>query len=309
VVSAKNLSPADFSRAAAYPVAAQIEAAVRRKDWPALAALAETNPFLAVAVASEMESEGFLRWVMDEEESTLPNVMLAVREIEIGWGIRTAARAQYVSREQWKAFRHHLVIAEGLLIEVTAHEPGNIVAWHHRLTTARGLELGKTEAQRRYAQLAKHDPHCYRAQSNLQQILCPKWSGSWEELFAFTRECVEAAPPGSLQGALVPLAHLEQTLDLDSEQARKYLRSQPVMDELIAAAAKSVLHPAFTNPYGWVGAHSAFAQVFSMADDLPKAAVHFRAMGNLGDKGCWGYLRGNEQTQFEHFRAKALAKG
>lgn len=301
---------------AAFPEVARIEQAARASDWAALKAEAVTarDPlqlnFVVGTVADVFGAEYMLAKAMEEDESTLPNLMLAARHIVLAWEARTGYSAQYVSEAQWKTFRKHLVIAENLLMEVTAHEPENIVAWRQRLTTARGLSLGLSESQRRYDQLAKLDPHFFPAQSGFLQERCPKWHGSWEKMFAFARQCAAAAPEGGLHGALIAQAHLEKFLSLPSGEGRAYLAQPAVIEELAAAGRRSVLHPSFQMRHGWVAAHSDFALCFSVAGDHHKAAAHFRAMGHLGSTSSWGYLgSGTEQENFIKHRKIALAKG
>jgi hypothetical protein len=213
-----------------------------------------------------------------------------------------------VSREQFAEFHAHLRRAEQLLLDVTAREPDNLGAWTLRLTTAKGLSLGQAEALRRYRQAAKIDPHSFKAQSALLQQVCRKWGGSHERMHEFASQCAEAAPPGSLSGALVAKAHLEQWLDLPTADGRAYLAQPLVAQQARQAADRSVLHPDFRPTFGWVRAHGAFAMLFSLIGDLAAAAPHFTAMGAFASRDPWCYL-GRPTESFVRYRAKALGKG
>ncbi|WP_405862887.1 hypothetical protein OG407_30960 [Streptomyces sp. NBC_01515] len=236
----------------------------------------------------------------------LPRTLLAERYIRIGWAIRSRARAEHVSRDQFGQFHDWLRRAELLLIDVCAEQPGNAAAWTARLLTARGLELGQTEARRRYDRLSAHHPHHFRAQSQLLQQVCPKWSGSWEDAHSFARECVAAAPAGSHAGALVAEAHIEHWAELDGVEQRTYMRSVSVRDELRAAARKSVLHPDYAPGWSWIAADSAFALAFSIGGHVKDAAAHFVSLEDRVSEYQWQYLPG-WKAAFVKYRKSALA--
>ncbi len=234
--------------------------------------------------------------------------------IQAGWEIRSGARAEHVSRQQFDSFHAHLRHAEVLLIDVCAEYPAYALAWYLRITTARGLELGQGEARRRYERLAEYHPHHYSGQSQLLQQLCPKWGGSWEAAEGFARACAEAAPEGGPQGALVAVAQMERYLEIQRDQntraAETYLREPIQHTALLHAAARSVLHPAArTDSFTYVGAHSAFATAHSAAGRHADAAPHFRALGDRTTEFPWGYLGADHSAVFARHRKTALAQG
>ncbi|TVT53916.1 hypothetical protein FNH05_11060 [Amycolatopsis rhizosphaerae] len=309
-----------FTVDVAYPEVSHWRGLVEAGDWAALAealhGLADANDraFAVATVGDFPNSENLFREIAFRHPAdTLSRVLLAWRHINIGSAARTAARARHVSTAQFAVFHDHLRQAEQLLIDVTAREPENYLAWAARLPTAMGLELGQSEARRRYARLAEHQPNLLAAQRSLLQQLCPKWGGSWEDVQSFTRQSVGAAPPGSPTGVLIAEWHLERWLEFrdggDGErQGPAYLRQPEVHQEIVDAAAWSVLNPAFERRLGWVSLHNTFAAAFSLIGDLPRAAEHFRAVGNLASRWPWAYF-GDPAAAFERHRAAALAKG
>lgn len=304
-----------FDRAAAFPEVQAVQAWCRQGDWDALARhfaqlpTADAVYFTAGVVGGLPGVMTFVGEVAQAQPSAvLPKLLLAARAVELAWEARTATRAAHVSREQFHEMHQYLRFGEERLLEVTAREPDNGAAWALRITNARGLQLGQAEARRRYDRLAKHHPHMFFAQAQLLQQLCPKWSGSWEAAFGFARQCAAAAPEGSLNGALIPEAHAEYWLSLRGGERDVYLRWPEVQREVAEAALRSVLHPAFRPTYGWVGAHSHFAWVFSLAGDHRRAAVHFRALGGLADRYPWAY-GGDAGQQFAKHRDLALKAG
>jgi hypothetical protein len=141
--------------------------------------------------------------------------------------------------------------------------------------------------------------------------MCPKWSGSWEQLHAWAREEMLAAPPGSLSGALVAESHIEHWLDLEGGEQEAYLTDPRVRGELHEAAHRSVWNPQFQRTYLWVQAASDFAMAFSLVNDLPAAASVFSMLGNLASRFPWQYLTGPTEDLIKRRRAVAyqVARG
>ncbi|MET7380592.1 hypothetical protein ABZT08_17525 [Streptomyces sp. NPDC005526] len=314
--SGSSLPPPDFELASAYPEVAWVRQAAAAWDWAALRQYVDSLPpgtdrAFVVRVISEVPGveQSLRELVAAAPYDVFALTVLGAREIQVGWGIRTAARAEQVSREQFAAFHERLREAEKLLIRATALDPTQDAAWAERLNTARGLQLGQNEARRRYDRLAAHHPHHFTGQARLLQQLCPKWGGSWENAHGFARECLLGAPAGALNGGLVAETHVEHWLDLPAGQERTdYLRRPHVHAELVEAAERSVSHPEFRRPYGWVTVQGSFAALFSLIGDRARAAEHFRALGNLASEYPWAYLGKPAEAYVKH-RDAALARG
>jgi hypothetical protein len=304
-----------FDPAAAYPEIAGLRQALDRRDWTAcrnvLDAVPPADRSALIRTGSKADGlENFLRDVLrrDPADSTA-GALLGYHLIQVGWDIRTGARAQYVTRDQFTAFHDWLTKAEIVLIDAAARTPGDPAVWTARLPSARGLGLGRSEARRRYDRLAAADPHHLPGQVEFLQQLCPKWSGSWELLHPFCRDAMLATPPGSPHALLVAEGHIEHWLELaedDLDAGRLYLATEPVRTELYEAAHRSVWHPEFRRTYGWLAALHAFAFVFSVLDDHRAAASMFTAIGRHGVEFPWQYL-GEPVATFTTRRARALA--
>ncbi|MFD9408459.1 hypothetical protein ACFWBN_15795 [Streptomyces sp. NPDC059989] len=311
-----------FEPADRIPDLAALRDSVQRRDWDAVAASFEAladedDRAVACRVVAEKRScEGFLQQVAQARpRDPLVRSLLADRLIQIGWGIRSAYRAQHVSQQQFQDFHAYLRRAELLLIDVCAEYPAYALAWYLRTITSRGLELGLGETRRRYDRLAEHHPHHYSGQQQLLQQLCPKWGGTWEAAHGFAEECAKASPPGSPNGALVAIAQVEQYLELaekgGTRPAETYLREPENHARLREAAEHSVFHPDFrADSFMAVSAHSAFAAAHCAAGRHAEAAPHFRALGDRADAFLWGYIgSGRPETEFVQHRKTALRKG
>ncbi|WP_249040191.1 hypothetical protein [Streptomyces chryseus] len=313
--STPPLSRPVFDPFAHHPSLATLRTACHARDWGTVsdffAALGDEDEraYASSVVADLPGREHLLEQASAAHPGDpLPRTLLADRYIRIGWSIRSNARASKVSEAQFGQFHSWLRRAEGLLIEVCAEHPAYALAWCHRVTTARGLQLGASEARRRYDRLAEHHPHHYAAQAKLLQQLCPKWGGSWEAAEGFARACAADAPPGGNNGALVAEVHMERWLDLDEGPDAAHMSAHAVRDELLAAARRSVLHPEYRPGFHWVTAHGHFAAALSLGRHHAEAAPHFRALGNMAGTFPWTYL-GDQEAAFIKHRKTALAKG
>jgi len=303
--------------AAAYPEIGVLRAALARRDWFACRQAIDAVPLdsrtaMIRVGADEPDLEGFLRDVVHRDRSDGAAVaMLGSHLITIGWGIRTAARASDVSEEQFKQFHEWLGRAEEVLIEGAARHPRDPAVWSVRLTSALGLSLGVAEARRRYDRVAAVDPHHLPAQRTLVEQLYPKWGGSWEEVHAFARDAMRAAPAGGAHGALVAEAHVEHLTSevkvyRDRSAAGAYLRTPGIRDELYEAARRSIGDPSFRRTYYWLQAASTFAFVFWLMEDRAATAWPLRLLGDLATRYPWNQVHKDISATVREARAWAL---
>ncbi|MBA8925995.1 hypothetical protein BC739_003194 [Kutzneria viridogrisea] len=302
--------PPNFDRLAAFPELAALRDAVSARDWTSVELFFAGLPDAAavsyvVGYASDLP--GSEQCYDRAPDSSLSSLLRAARYVALAWEVRSGARAEYVSEDQFRGMHDWLRRAEPILIDLTAREPDNAPAWSVRLTTALGLQLGQHEARRRYDRLARHAPHHFQAQSRLLQQFCPKWGGTWDRAFGFARECAANAPAGSTSPTLIPEVHLEQYIDLDTARERAdYLRRPEVRAEVLDAARRSVLHPDFGRGYGWVGAASTFALVLGITGSEEAAARCFDMLGDLANEHPWHYF---EDAAAKYRKVRASVQG
>ncbi|NYT93440.1 hypothetical protein [Salinispora sp. H7-4] len=300
--------------ATAYRELSDLRAGVLDGDWAALRHVVDGQRPAArtemISYAGDLPPTAALaqRQVEADPADGLAAALLGKCLIVKAWEVRTGYRAQYVSQDQFREFHRILRGAERMLIDAAAYQPGDPAVWYCRLLTARGLELGHSEARRRYDRLAESDPHHLPGQLQYLQQICPKWGGSYHEMHSFAWNAMLAAPEGAAQGSLVAQAHYEHLTDLAGTERADYRKDQRVREELREAAARSVLHPAFGTEHGWVEAVSRFALIYSVLGDHALAAPYFAAIGNLVSESVWGYFD-DPVKSFDELRRKAMAKG
>lgn len=266
------------------PDYAPLRAAIAAGDWAGFAAAMADWPAEEVTHAlhllSENDDDAPREFLVEHREHPLARVALAYRFITLAWRTRTHAPASEVGPAQWVAFRQHLAEAEQLLIEACAEDPTLGPAWTARVLTARGLGLPEAEARRRFQRSRAAGDDVW-AHVHLHQYLEPKWYGSVEAARAHVDECLDGAADGSLAGVLVPLFHLERWYEKGGAHlGYAHLRESRVLDELDAAARRSVLHASRrTLTPATAAGHQIFLSVWWLAGEKAKAAAHRSRLG------------------------------
>jgi hypothetical protein len=277
---------------------------------PAMPAAEPDGRTMLVRFAGDIDGiEDLLAGVLaTDPEDAAASALLGSHLAGAAWKIRTAQRAEHVSQDQFRRFHAGLRRAEQVLIDGAARHPADPAIWTQRLMTARGLGLGLSEVQRRYDRVAAVDPHHLHAQTHLLQSLCPKWSGTFEQVHAFARDRMLAAPKGAPNAVLVVQGHLEHWGELPSGQDRDYLAGPAVRNEIYEAATRSVWDPGFTHGPGWVMVRNTFALVFSLMSDERAAAAQFQAVGPHDGASPWNQFFGDAAAEFVQRRNRAYAK-
>ncbi|WP_329132325.1 hypothetical protein OG552_12745 [Streptomyces sp. NBC_01476] len=237
---------------------------------------------------------GLERWIGEVIAAApgdpLPLLASGARHIGWAWHARGGPDAPHVSEEQRNLFRARLATAEEHLSEAARLAPSWATPRYFLQISGRGLELGPETARHRFEETLRRAPgHAAAHREHLRQ-LAPKWGGSEEEMLAFAREAMLAAPGGSPLGELVALAHLEKWLALGADPLSAYLGGPAVLTALHDAAARSVYHPAFVRHRDWTLSFNTFAMAFSLAGDYAAARPLFRALGTRATETPWQYL-------------------
>ncbi|MCZ4120975.1 hypothetical protein [Streptomyces sp. H39-S7] len=290
-----------------------LRAAAKAADWPAMSeqlSAVTDGQDLTWLLANVSEVAGIEKWipavVAAEPDAPLPRLVSGARHVIWAWEARSAMRAVHVSREQFQLFHERLRVAEELLYEVAEREPEWVAPWHFLLMAGRGLEVGPEISALRFEAATRRYPgHLGSHQQRLQQ-LCPKWSGSREQLHAFARDSMLAAPEGSPLGELVAAAHLEDWLDSRDDSTVDRLRSHGVIEQLHEAADRSVRHRDYTRPREWARGFNTFAMAFALAGEKAAAAEMFRSVGGTVTQFPWMYL-GNPALNFRVWRRRVGA--
>lgn len=260
-------------------------------------------------MAGVADVEGIETWIpavlAAEPDSALALLVSGARRVSWAWEARTAYRAKHVSREQFQTFHERLRGAEDELYEVAEREPGWVTPWYFLQRAGRGLQVGQEVSWLRFEAAVRRCPEHLGAHEQQLQQVCAKWSGSHEKMHEFARTSMLKGTEGGPLGGLVALAHLEHWGELDRVEDTAYIRRPDVVAELHEAADRSVRHPAYGRPRGWLSTYNTFAMAFSLAGEKKAAAELFNALEGRVTEFPWDYLSGDPAKAFSKWRAKA----
>ncbi|GAB7041559.1 MULTISPECIES: DUF4034 domain-containing protein [Catenuloplanes] len=234
---------------------------------------------------------------------------MAVRQTRgchgVGWAgeARGGQRADQTREEQFREFHRRLCLAEHLLADVAARDADDVTARTFLVTSSRGTQVSPDVAQARFdAVIERHPGHVVAHEQRLQ-YLCAKWFGSHEQMFDFARTAVASAPAGSLLWELLPVAHLEQWIDIadGTRTDHSYVTSPEVRADLVRAADSSVLHPSCRFRPTATPRVATFAMTLETAGEFDRAAATHALLGDRVSHWPWQY-RGNPVRVFEASR-------
>ncbi|KXK63297.1 hypothetical protein AWW66_04155 [Micromonospora rosaria] len=298
------------------PTTRALRTALEQRDWRTARDLLtpvdhpdDHAHYVSMAANVPGVQEWIGEWIDAEPRSTLPLLVRGAHAVYWAWEARGGARAERTGQDQFREFWKRLRFAENCLDEVVERDPENTTARAFLVTSARGREVDRAEAQRRFDAVVERYPEHRVAHEQMLQYLCRKWCGSHEEMFDFARAAMVKAPGGSLLGHLVAVAHVEMWLDLPPGEDAEHIGAPEVVAEINAAADHSVRHPDYRRRPGWAPAHNVVALAFSLSGDLSSAEQQFEVIGDQVTDWPWAYLSDDPVGAFLDQRARALGEG
>ncbi|MFC8716178.1 hypothetical protein [Kitasatospora sp. NPDC057198] len=275
---------------------AKLRAFVGVGSWPGARALLdgaadqEDLTLMVEAVADVRGAEVLIgRALAAAPDDPLLQLVQGARHVSWAWEARTRAGARDVTEEQWKLFHERLESAEEHLYRAAELDPELLGPWYFLQISGRGASLDREAARHRFEAALRRRPHHLASQRQRLQQLCEKWQGSHEQMHAFARAAMLAAPEGGPHGELVARAHIEHWLSLPPEEDAVYMAQEHVREQLHEAADRSVRHPAHVRGRDWPLAHNEFAMAFALAGELAAANRLFAELGDLATERPWAY--------------------
>lgn len=247
--------------------------ALRAGDWKAArAALAGMTPAsrgLALGsnhVQTDPPVDTAERWVAEAPDDGVGHLVLGALHIRWAWEVRGSGYASTVRDDAWDVFFARLQRAESELLTAARLMPTSVEPWNELIWSGIGLQIPLEELAARYDEGQKRDPFNGPLSFSALQMLCEKWHGSHEKMFAFARMVASEAPDGSPAIGVLPMAFLEYVLsrarEVPLDQACSEMSGPEVRRELLAAAERSIFHPSFVEDVNGLGTANAFMVAF-----------------------------------------------
>lgn len=216
------------------------------------------------------------RWVTDEPDSALANMILGRQLVFWAWDARTHERAERVSQEQFAVFFERLEQSRQASERALELDPTEGSTYAFMIDCARGLQADDATKLALYDSAQASRPWHPIAHISMIQALAVKWGGSEGVMLDFARRVSRQAPEGSDAHVVIADAHAEGLL----EHKAAY-RTSDIHQELVEAAARSIDSPRY-QPSPWTPrVRSAFAWCFAMFNDRDRARRQLELVGPL----------------------------
>ncbi|MCC5480633.1 hypothetical protein [Streptomyces barringtoniae] len=268
-------------------------------DWAAVrAALDPFDPGRDHQVLGELaDLDGVQDWIgraveEDKEHRATALLISGARHINWGWEARTRALAVDVTPEQWRVFHQRLHIAEEQLFEAAELRPEWVTPWRCLLTSGRGMSLGPAVNETRRDAALRRDPLDLDTHVEWVSQLQPRWGGEPGQALAFAREAFAGAPEGHRLGCVIAIAHIEDWVESDRDNC---LITPEIQDELLDAAERSILHPAYVRRPGWQQDFNMFAMALSLAAERIALPRVFHELQGAYTSWPWRYMAKPEE--------------
>lgn len=243
--------------------------------------------------------------------SALPALVRGAHSIVWAWEARGSGVGSTVDREAAALFASRLDAAERDLMEVAQRDPEDPTPWALLIATGMGRSQGPAVLAKRFGQAVQRDPDHRAAHARMLVASTEKWGGSHAAMFAFAREAVARATPGSSLHTLVAWAHIERWLaHLGSGGAavgKGYMGGASVRKELLAAR-DGLLGAPLQAPACEALDRNILAFALWLAGEKTLAAEELRAIGDRISRMPWGFL-GEPLLAFARARAACLGVG
>lgn len=281
-------------RAGNWQVAHQVLGAARPFD----------REFLVDAAVHDLDGrpEWLDTWVAERPSSHIPLLVRGAHGVGWAWQARGGGRADDVHPDAWGVFFDRLNGAERDLLDAARMAPEDPVPWSNLLISGRGLQINLEELCLRFDQGTARERWLPYLHDQMLQGLCAKWAGSSDLMFHFARETTGEAPEGASVHKVVAIAHLEEWLHAGHPHG--YFADPTVVEDLVAAADRSVFSPLFGGEKQCVYARQAFAMVFHLAHERDRARRLFAELGDTVTDFPWYYL-GDPREAFVAARSAA----
>ncbi|WP_405938120.1 hypothetical protein OG338_16930 [Streptomyces sp. NBC_00726] len=280
-------------------------AAARRGAYEAVRALlaatrAEGDWMLRHEVVTALAESGAV-WPGAAPDDPDALVVEAFRRIEEAWEVRTAAWAEDVGEERFRAFHALLDDALPVIEAAVAASPGDPVPWSAVLPHCIGAQAPRDVFEDCLGQALACAPHHLPTHVHAVQYLAAKWHGSHEEMFGYAAGVAADAPEGSPLRALEVVALAE----LGPEERKRGVLGPDRIDAIIATAqAYSVSRPPEDHAARLIRNHLVWA--LNGRERWAESLDVYRSIGRYATAHPWVYM-GEPLAAFREVREWARA--
>ncbi len=205
------------------------------------------------------------------------------------WEARSNAVARDLSSGQVQSFADRLGVAAQEIEALPETDPNR---WALMLIVAKGKNMPLMESERLYGRVG---PEHYFGAANYLECQCKKWAGTHQRALDFACGAAEKAHDGSLMGALVASALIEQWLyassfEKNAEEAARILCDQQLINLSLKAHQRSLGSPHFEETPSAIDPRNTQAFWFYLSKQRDPLRVELQKLGKRFTRWPWCYL-------------------
>lgn len=224
-------------------------------------------------------------------------VLLGSTLVFEAWEVRTGARAERVSGQQFATFHDILRTARDVLDAAVESAPDDVGPWEVQQWVGLGLQIALEEKTDIFRSACERQSDSYAAHSGRVQVLAPKWSGlDVAEMVRFGDETVQKARPGAALNAIIAYVAADVWVDVltDSELTKlqrgaRYTREISNRKDAILAARSKWWIAGRAPEAADISAHGAMAFALKTVGAKKEAMEHATLTQGRIESLPWGY--------------------
>lgn len=176
-------------------------------------------------------------------DSPTANLIRGTFEIHQAWLARGRETADQVTTDGWRIFFARLQKARDFLLQAAEQEPDDPTPYAFLQTVAMGLQLDREYAQIWLNEATRRDPYNMQAHYRHLFLLCKKWGGSHDEMYAFAHATLDKTPVNLTLNTILFVAFQEHFFyllgfDKNIEGAEAFIKNQKVRQESVTVYEK-----------------------------------------------------------------------
>ncbi len=228
--------------------------------------------------------DGWLRaWRTARPQDAAAATIAVESLVRLAWKLRSSARAEKVSAEQWEGFFRVLRTVPAACQEAAALAPEDPTPWIAMLPAAKGLQWSHEDYRRLWEEVRQRAPFHVKAHLSAMTYWQPRWSGSLELMSEFVEDSIARAPRGTLLTVMRMQFLNDEVRPADKEGRAAFWQSEQVRLAVDAAltdlAGADPWHLRITDMRSWL------AYMLALSRRYPEAVEQFRLIGTA--IGCY----------------------
>lgn len=234
-------------------------------------------------------------------DTALGNTLKGIRAMSRAQKSRGTGLGNTVTEEGWKGFVHHEDLAAQHLFRAGEQDVEDPTPYARLVSVAMGLQLERRVSDQWFEEAIRRDPLNSAAHRARLTLLCEKWGGSHDEMYAFARETIRRIPPESVLNSILYNAFYEyflyyRSIDSQPKYVQGLLSNSMVRQESLEIYTKSLKKHSRVEQVSDFWAHNMAAWWFFVLDIPEPVREETRKIGPYYTEIPWHLYKDPAET-------------